>query len=343
MRSVTATLEYPSAEVRPHLAATKTKRNSALDFARGVLVLQMALHHSVDYFAFGSGLAALKYLRFTANAFLLINGFLIASIYYRKRERGEPGIPKRLGTRAFKLLCIFTALNVVGRMAMGLPTWSLATLYDVYVIGNGRAASFEVLVAHAYVLFLGIFIVAARSRIPHIALLIFAFLFLVMASLRQSGLEAGNLTMVTMGLLGMCLGELSVEKLDATFKRFWIYALYGLYLMFITFWNQGWFSEHIGAVLSLGMLYAAGLFIRPDNAIRQVVVRLGNYSLFGYIFHIILLRILSVVLPHAWDSTTRFSLAFVLAISSMIVSVEILNVLRDKIRSVDRVYRFVLG
>jgi uncharacterized membrane protein len=68
------------------------KRNPAIDFTRGMLVLLMVVHHTMDYFAAEAGGASLTYARFVAPGFLFMNGYLIARIYFPKYMVGKPGV-----------------------------------------------------------------------------------------------------------------------------------------------------------------------------------------------------------------------------------------------------------
>lgn len=87
------------------------KRNTALDFNRGMLLIIMILLHCIDDFAPLSYFA--KSIRFVSGAFIFVAGFVITNIYLGKYEIRESGIYKRLFYRGVKLLLVFTFAGTI--------------------------------------------------------------------------------------------------------------------------------------------------------------------------------------------------------------------------------------
>ena len=86
------------------------KRNIAIDFVKGVCVLAMLLHHSINYFPLNFPL--IKYVRFVTAAFIFITGFIVTHYYLKKYIITDKKIYIRLFIRALKLIVIFTLTNI---------------------------------------------------------------------------------------------------------------------------------------------------------------------------------------------------------------------------------------
>src|SRR6185436_19807687 len=135
----------------PAVVQPRSSRNDALDFTKGALVLIMVLYHWLNYFVTLQW-DVYRYLRFLTPSFILITGFIVSSVYLRKRNN-DAALYRRLWVRGAKLLLLFTALNVAVSAATtqnynGAPlgvTAFTSNLYGVYVRGDGRAA-FDILV-----------------------------------------------------------------------------------------------------------------------------------------------------------------------------------------------------
>src|SRR5579872_410454 len=137
-------------------------RNLTLDFTKGALVVFTVLYHSMNYFMKDRGGDLLKYLRFLPPSFIFITGFLVSNVYFKKYETSDSRLYKRLGIRGFKLLFIFTLLNLLASLmlsrnyngrAFGIKVF-INNLPATYLTGNGRAAVFEVLLPISYLLIL---------------------------------------------------------------------------------------------------------------------------------------------------------------------------------------------
>src|ERR1700735_1506044 len=97
-------------DAEPTTSSPKPQRISALDFAKGALVLIMVLYHWINYFI-GPDWGYYRYLRFLTPSFIFITGFMISNVYLSKYPATDFRLPKRLLTRGLKLLTIFLVLK----------------------------------------------------------------------------------------------------------------------------------------------------------------------------------------------------------------------------------------
>jgi len=131
-------------------------RNVALDFTKGALVLFMILYHWLNYFVTPIG-QFYNYLRFITPSFIFISGFLVTNVALAKYGDDNRRLGWRLLERGGKLLVLFTLLNIAsGSLLSGGRSGEVGMARDVakflqnanavYVTGNGKAASFQILV-----------------------------------------------------------------------------------------------------------------------------------------------------------------------------------------------------
>src|SRR5262249_34950960 len=146
-------------------------RIDALDMTKGVLVLAMVVYHSFNYST--DYTLGFKYLPFVPPSFILITGFLISRLYFNPEAARDARVYGRLLFRGFRLLFLFTVLNVliqlVGRQkAVATPqglSYLLDYWYQIYVIGGGQFAAFSILLPIAYLLLLApLLILLYRGR-----------------------------------------------------------------------------------------------------------------------------------------------------------------------------------
>jgi len=335
--------------------AIKAKRNPALDFTKGALVLIMVLYHWMNYFY---GPHDNRYLRFLTPSFICITGFLISNIYLSKYKISDPKLPKRLLERGVKILGVFFVLNIM-RILLVLVAFTqhtgsepspLSNLVDVYIIGSGvgggqsKAVAFFVLIPIGYVLMLsaGLAILSRFYRYTfHVACLI-ALLTIVM--LAANDLQSPNLELVTIGLLGVLAGYLPTAKVDALVRHsYLLVGAYVLYLLAITFWNIIYPLQIIGVFLSLMILYRLGQVGDQPGLGARIVILLGKYSLFGYIAQIAVLQILHFGLIRLGSRTVVQGISFVLAFALTILSVAIVDRARAKSAIANKAYGAVFA
>lgn len=322
-------------------------RIPAFDFTKGVLVLLMVLYHWLNYFVSTDG-SFYKYLRFLTPSFIFITGFLVSHIYLIKYAITDHRLPKRLLQRGLKLLAIFLTLNAALVLFASSPTggsgatWGREQLLATFLTGNtatGRVAAFSILVPISYLLVLcsGLLMVARiHPNVFRTGALLFLLTILLLALFGQ---KSAYLELVTIGLLGVCAGHISPERTKEIVSRpIALTVMYLAYVAAITKWNEIYPLQIVGVCLTLALLYLAGSSEVRPQWIWDAILLLGKYSLFGYICHIVILKILQKVLtvfkPGGGVLVASLSVAVVLTV----VSVALLDRARAKVPIVNKAY-----
>jgi peptidoglycan/LPS O-acetylase OafA/YrhL len=345
--------DWSEGSFRPHsdirtVARNQVARISALDFTKGALVLIMVLYHWLNYFVGAQGFFY-RYLTFLPPSFICITGFLISQVYLSEDRIRDARTPRRLIVRGVKLLGIFVALNVV--IGLTLPRagggkgffeiLSPATLWSIYVSGNmrgGRLVAFYVLVPISYLLVLSAGLLIACRYYRHAchaatALAVFAVLIL-----KATGRMSQNVELLSIGLMGMSIGYLPIQRINDYRKLSWVVVMaYLFYLAAITAWNVLYPLQVTGVLLTLMMFYLAGTASGEKGLIPKAFILLGKYSLFGYIAQIAILQSLRRSLRV--DLTEwALVLTFFVAVSMTMISVVLVDKARARIPCVSRLY-----
>jgi peptidoglycan/LPS O-acetylase OafA/YrhL len=336
---------------------SKAQRNPALDFTKGALVLFMVLYHWLEYFVSTTG-DFYRYIRFVTPSFIFITGFLISNIYLSKYEISDPRLPKRLLQRGLKILGIFVALNVVisllfsqsyaGRILF--TSFSVSNLVAIYVTGNteiagsGKAAAFYVLVPISYLLLLSAGLLILGRSFKYIFHTAFALFLGGILILDLEGLKSSNLELVTIGLLGVLLGYIPIEKINRIVRHSYIIiAVYLCYLIAIKTWNVIYAFLVVGTCLSVMLIYLVGAKTDELGRARKHVDLLGKYSLLGYIAQIAILQFLYRTLRYVNLGTGALIVSFFAAFALTMISVEVVDRLRARSTMVDRLHKAVFA
>ena len=332
-------------------APGNAQRNVALDFTKGMLVLLMILYHWMTHFT-NTEEYAYRYLRFITPSFIFITGFLIANIYLSKYQIGDPRLHKRLLQRGLKLLALFTLLNVIGAFAFARHSPKGGSGLDVFFqnagstfgTGNGTAAAFSVLVPISYVLILSSVLLWPckwhRLFLHEICLFLFLGIFL----LHLKGYQSANLELFTAGLLGMVLGQMSLDRIDRLCRHpVALLITYGAYLLALHTWGEIYPLQLVGVCLSLLMMYLLGKgSVRPLRFVPGIAL-LGRYSLFAYIAQIGIILLLGAGLRRLNLGHGTLVLSLVGAFALTILFVVVTDYARARMRTVDWVYRTVFA
>jgi hypothetical protein len=334
--------------------SSKANRIPALDFTKGALVLIMVFYHWLNYFY---GPHDSRYLRFLTPSFIFVTGFLISNVYLSKYGLFNEQLPKRLVQRGLKILGVFAILNVTRNLlALGRSQgetsahWSTRNLIDVYIMGSGvgggqaKAIAFFILVPIGYLLMLSAVLLVV-SRFYRYAFHVACLLFLLcLIGINSQGLESPNLELLIIGLLGVLVGHIRWEKLNALVRHPYLLAAgYLLYLGAITLWNVVYPLQVIGVCLSLMIIYLVGQRSGEPGKVTGRIVLLGKYSLFGYITQIAILQFLRLGLNRIDSEIAVLGLSFGLAFALTILSVEIVDFTRAGSIAVDRLYKAVFA
>ena len=233
------------------------RRIAALDMTKGVLVVLMVVYHSFNYSS--DYTLGFKYLPFLPSSFILITGFLI--LYLSQQPAGSrQGNPFRMSLRGFRLLLLFTALNLavqaVGRRKLSAKPLEIGYFFDhwfeIYVTGEARTAAFVILLPIAYLLILAPLFIwvdrVSRYILPALAVLLIAYC----AVLDQRGEVDPNLNLLTAGMVGLVLGRLSSASLRGLGK-YWPLALgaYAGYILLSRISDQTVTVHLLGACLAV--------------------------------------------------------------------------------------------
>jgi len=328
-------------------------RISALDFTKGTLVLVMVLYHWLNYFVGPQG-SFYRYLSFLPPSFICITGFLISHVYLSKYRVTDARLPRRLAVRGLKILWIFVVLNmliglVLPRLDRGKTLFEVlspASLWSIYVSGymkGGRVVAFYVLVPISYVLILSAcLLVASRyyKHAFHAATLLALFGVLVLSLL---GEKSPCLELLSIGLLGISIGYIPIERINKFLRRPYVVVLaYLLYVAAITIWNVLYPLQVTGVLLTLMLIYLAGTASGDTGRVPRALILLGKYSLFGYIAQIAILQLLrrSFGVNLAWWT---LALSFLVAATLTVISVETVDRARVRVPTVNRVYSLIFS
>jgi len=339
------------------MAATSARptRIAALDFTKGALVIFMVLYHWLNYFVSPEG-QYYRYLRFLTPSFIFITGFFVSQLYLRKYAPDDPRPLKRLFTRAMKLMVLFIVLNVsrafvvpaLGGGHIVKNPLSLQNMLAIFVSGNlsvadGKLVSFFILVPISYVLMLSGILIVPHRFYRYTFHVMCGLLLLSSLILRLIGSGSQYLELVTIGMLGVVIGFIPMPEIDRFVRHPYVLTLaYVLYTISITIWNVPFGLEIVGVCLTVMALYLIGTIDFQPSRIRQEVLLLGKYSLFGYISQIAILQILGAGLRHFNLGASRLVISAIAAFALTVISVELVDRGRAY-RSIDKAYRAVFS
>jgi len=151
------------------------------------------------------------------------------------------------------------------------------------------------------------------------------------------------LAMVTFGIVGMCLGMMPLGRLEG-FARRWIFILpaYGIYRLCSYFFGELYPVRLTGTVLSLSILFGVALMLSQTGFAYRQFVLLGRYSLFGYIFQLVVLQVLRAVLPAA-DPAASFVIMALMTLVLTWLGTVVVEKLRQTAQAFDVTYKWVFA
>lgn len=329
---------------------SNANRNEAIDFTKGALVLFMVLYHWLVYFHGPFGLI-FRYLRFLPPSFIFITGFLISNAYLAKYEITDPRLPKRLAIRGLKVMGVFVFLNLlISFLFTGFGSLNAANFFAVFITGNvfvagfGKAAAFYVLVPISYLLLFSALLLLVCRIYKHTFYLVCLLCLVGNFVLNFGGIASPNLELLTIGLLGLILGYTPIEKLNSFLKYpYLIVVAYLCYAVTITFRDPNYPLQIVGVCLTLMVIYLVGARISRPAIVRNQIILLGRYPLFGYIVQIAILQLLRRSL-HDFDlETGLLTLTFVAALAITVLAVFAADRVRAKSVFIDRFYKSIFA
>jgi hypothetical protein len=326
------------------------QRILALDFTKGTLVLFMVFYHWVNYFI-GPEWPSYRYLRFLTPSFIFITGFMISNVYLSKYEISDFRLIRRLITRSVKLLVIFTFLNVVrlwilswGTMHVDLPNSGI--LLSTFVTGefSGKAVAFYILVPIAHLLMLSAILMVPLRFYRYTFHVACIFLFALIVVHDLIGLKNQTLEIIAIGMLGVLAGFAPIGLVNRmVWHPFLLAFSYLFYLIAIAIWNVPYPLEVVGTLLSVSSIYLIGSSDWKYYTIRNEVILLGKYSLFGYISQIAILQLLQTGLRHVNPRGVALFISFPAAFAFTVISTKTIERARMRSATADRLYRAVFN
>jgi peptidoglycan/LPS O-acetylase OafA/YrhL len=331
-------------------------RDTAIDFTKGALVLFMVLYHWLNYFLAPQG-RYYDYLRFLTPSFIFITGFMISQIQLRRYENSGRSLSKRLFVRGLKLLLIFLVLNAVVFTAISRVQVAHSFLgkslrsfsWAAFVVGTSGAHDgqkgviFNILVPIAYLLIVSAAVTLTR-RARYGVYCTLSVLIAAVIYIRLLNLENNYLDLLMIGVLGVTIGF--AEKNPLAFFRshpYMLIALYCLFLAAITIWGVPLPLEIASVLLTTALLYTVGSRLATSGSAEGYMILLGKYSLLGYIAQIAILQGLKRISLLSRHGVGASLVALLLGAVLTVVIVEAMDILRQRSKIANDVYRLVFA
>jgi hypothetical protein len=324
-------------------------RIATIDFIKGALVVFMVVYHSLNYSAWRAmpGL----YMAFLPPSFILITGFLVTNVYTGKYHAGSWSLYRRLLVRGMKLIVIFTVLNLSANalftenyngQKLGVTSF-FSEWQNIFLFGSGRKPAFEILLPIGYLLLASPVLLALYFANTRLVPLLAGVAFVALTWMEQAGLVLRIEDMFSVGVIGMAAGQVPLAKWEGI-ARNWFYVLvpYALYWLAWGLLGQIYPAQVFAACVSVLLLYAIGIRLKPGAFLVAEINRLGRYSLFSYIAQIAVLQALHRL---AFRGTSFLS-AFWLTVLTLVLTwgaVRFVEVFRRKSQLLDGLYRTTFG
>lgn len=319
-----------------------------LDATKGILVVLMVVYHSLNYT--NQHQLAFRFLSFLPLTFILITGFLLPIVYAQRCHDAPAETRRRLLIRGFRLLLLFTLLNIVAQyvrspaygQSVGVEAF-FERWIDVYAVGGTRIAVFEVLLPIAYLLLLAPWLIALCARhalyVPALA----AVLAASGAVLDWNGDPQPNLNFMAAGLLGIWIGT-AVPHGSYFGKVVWpALGAYAAYFPLGLLRGYVFLVQLTGAIVALFLINGLAVrFIGTDWWSRRLI-RIGQYSLPAYIAQIAILQLFSRFLGRPDPLSLAFALLFGGTLILMTGLIESTALVRQKSKAADRIYRAIFA
>ncbi len=335
----------------PSRAAEGKGRIDAIDFTKGALVVLMVLYHTLNYLDYGT--IPHDYMAFLPPSFIMLAGFLVAASSVSRQ--GQPGSDRRtkLLVRAFKLLVLFTCLNIAAPLVraargdgaqVGLQNYLLGWR-EAYLGVNGGNIAFEVLVPIAYTLIVAAFAVPLNAKRPQFLAILALITFALCMVSDIFGHANGYFNLMSAGVIGMWLGTFDLRVIDR-FATSWLLigAAIAAYVALTAFGPDDYVSQTLKTLVCVFALYGIGHMQREPSAWFRQLCLLGTYSLVGYIVQIAYLQPVRALqtqgLPASHEKVALVIVAVCLATWATVVTVAYL---RSRSVMINRLYTLVIG
>jgi hypothetical protein len=309
------------------------------------MVLYHTFNHSTQY------QLGFRYLAFLPPTFILITGAMLTKVY-GPRYCGD--VDRRVLWRGFKLLLLFTTMNLALRLALPSAAGSgvlrgqgWQEVVSVFVVGGGYGVAFDVLLPIAYVLLLAPVVLrlnAARSAVlPACTIAAVSFV----AWLEWQGHLYPNLSLASVGLVGALLGRLpSADHVPPSAAALPFVVAAGVCAgttalapaATLTYLLQS--SAATSAVVALSFGSRA---VRLPMLVSTPLALLGRYSLLAYILQIAVLYVLVAAYGRPQPSSIQFMWLFGATLLLTLAAAGAVEWLRPRWRWFDGTYRAVFA
>lgn len=321
-------------------APAAASRLQSLDSFKGVLVVLMVVYHAtfvadrIEPTSFARFVTASLY--FLHVAFLFAAGFVVGFYYRSKLASNNLSVRRRLFQRGIKLYILFLGSNcVLISLGLGPPMSDITSLietppsllHSLLLDIRGSMFAFEIL---AYI---ACFLVVCSVAIgPATAML--AIVFWIAFALCELPL----FRMLAVGSVGALVGELRFRVGPLTwvphkYDRFsWLLIVVSRPLALELYGGQSATGREMMVVFDTLLCWwaSAALARRFPDRFGAVVNRLGEATLFAYLFHLAVVRILAVCFPLAGIQSALFAYMTTVASVLPVTYVAVRSVQRAK-------------
>lgn len=333
-------------------SVARAGRVPSVDAVKGLLVLTMVLYHVLSIASMG-GVETFRYIRFVSGSFIFLAGYVISCFVAQRFVRERSAVTWQLASRGFKVLALFTALNLaIAASGFGNPgkqQLGMAGFFErasaIYLIGDGRASSFLILLPIGYLLIVSPLVLSAFARARTVAppmLLVGALILAAQPSLNDPW---PNVNLMLIGLAGMAIGApVWAARIEAApaWRAPWLIGALAVVLWFTGRYGDAGALYIVGVALILKLLHGGAHRLREDGALARELVRLGRYSLFAYVAQIALIQSMFRALgAQRWGvglEVLALGLAAALLTGLLCIA---LDRLRSSSHAVDKAYRWV--
>jgi len=332
------------------LGRSVSSRDYAYDFTKGFLVQVMIAFHSIQYFV-GLHQIELNYLDFVTGGFVLLAGAAVTRFYLQKYDQQPALMLRRLLIRGAKLVLLFALLNTCvhafikknyNGVEFGVRHF-FDHAFEVFIPGSKQLSCFEILLPIGYTLMLaGVLVSALRSTVGRVALIVTLF------ALSCIWVAAPfNVRFTAIGLSGVLIGYLRNVDLIPRTRRIAVAALLVLvagYALSITWLEQdNLWLYFIGVASVVQFVSLSAEDLNFDTRLVKAIVLFGRYSLFSYLFQILLLQLLLRILGTELLGKSEAILPMLATNGALYVVVVALESLRARHKFVNGSYRLVFA
>jgi hypothetical protein len=327
----------------------RVPRDLTLDLVKGMLVIIMVVYHTMNIFS-TAGPEEYAYVRFISGSFVLLSGYIVARFNEAQFKASRWVTSRRLVARGFKLLVLFTALNLLinmsgvgnpGKLQPGIRHF-LSTLFEVYVTGNPRYASFQILLPISYLLI----VAPAFLSLGSVSVWAFAASCAAAGVVSSAAIPSVNLEFTVLGAIGLSGGLLvNRVKRPLCLRDRWS-AAGGLLaaVLAMRYMNANLATYALGTIIILKLLYDLGQATRANGRWAQALILLGQYSLFCYIAQIIFMQVLHRELSRPrWDLGFETMLVMLVTLAILLGLSALVAGLSSRYRLMAKMYRMVFA